>query len=826
MKQFIQLVLLLMIGLSLSVTQAQIIESFDSDISLDTTYQISTEGFPSRMDFTLNTTDFMEGTGAGEADIVIGAFHEWGSYAQLIKRVPEGEPLFDWSISDSLAIWIKVLSAPTIPANMVFRIHIADQPSPGDPVEEYIYEHATVLDQVGDWFELKLPLKILSTDGSMTPNDTGFVIFPTGWGGGSYNNNQFDSTKIVGFNISAITSGYTPGTNIPADSLVVIFDGFRRFGLKAVSAIIFNGIAFPSHVSEIWAWGQSTIEVETGAGPEPNTNAVKWVQGNEWGNGWTGMGTTINPPFNLAGAWGVDSVKFKLKCEDGVGALRIQFEGGAGKVGTVFQPMTDNQWHSYSFALREMVYQDGTSDFDSSNVHVVGMMAEGSGIAGKIIYLTDWWTGNPVFDVIPPPPPQNVDAFAGDKQNIVTWDDVPGETGEKYDVYYSKYPITDLTSTQVEVVKFNIPENNQLATHLLFAPVTNQDVTYYYAVICKDASGNKSEISVNSDPVTNTAKGVTTISLNAPNFVADGDMSEWQSITPFRMFPSDGSGHIVTNTTISGDDDLSVNAWVAVDENYLYVAFDITDDIIVPNAQALSYLNDCPDIFLGLYNWHGAPHTTLRRGNEPDYHFRFAYNKVILDGLADSIAGLGTDYYWGERFPSGYNVEFRISWTDLAAIGNDNVFAPLEGMRIPIDYSINDADATNEREGILCYSVNNEDQSWGDVSRWAHTWIGALWDPVGVEDEIPIVNEYRLAQNYPNPFNPSTRIQYSLKESGFVTLKVYDVLGREVSTLISQEQNAGIHTVVFDASDLSTGIYFYKLESGSYVQVNKMILLK
>ena len=84
-------------------------------------------------------------------------------------------------------------------------------------------------------------------------------------------------------------------------------------------------------------------------------------------------------------------------------------------------------------------------------------MAEESGIAGKVIYITDWWTGNPEFDVVPPSAPLNVSAFAGDKQNIITWDDVPGETGEKYDVYYSENPITDIANA--EVVKFNIAEN-------------------------------------------------------------------------------------------------------------------------------------------------------------------------------------------------------------------------------------------------------------------------------------------------------------------------------------------------------------------------------
>lgn len=804
----------LMAGTFVSQAQ-QVVDNFDSS-AVNNFYLKINEGAPTTMIYTDNHTDFVEGTGSLTADVKVGAFHDWGSYAELQHAAPEGEYL-DFTGFDSLSIWIKVYEPATAPANMVFRIQFRDQPTPSDPVEQYVYENIATLDAATGWYNLRLSLGQVESDGSVNPNDQGFVITPSSWGLPK-NNEILDYDKILTYGLTVVT------TVNAADSVLVGFDNMEMFSPKSLPAIVFNGIAFPAYVTT-WAWGQSTIEVVTGAGPLPNTNAIKWVQGDEWGNGWTGIGTTIAPPFDLAVAWQQDSVQFKLKCEDGVGPLRMQFEGGGGKVGTVFTPTTDNQWHDYKLALRDMVYQDGTTGFDSSAVTTVGIMAEASAIAGKVIYITDWWTGNPTFDVVPPSPPLNVSAFAGDKQNIITWDDVPGETGETYSVYYSENPITDVTN--VEVVKFNIPENNQLASHLLLSPVTDQNVTYYYAIVCKDASGNQSIVSNNSPAVTNLAKGVTTISLNAPVFVADGDLAEWQSITPFRMFPSDGSGYIVTNTTISGDADCSANAWVAVDATYLYVAFEVFDDIFVPDAQSSSYLNDAPDIYLGLYDWRGAPHTSYRRGAEPDYHFRFAYNRVLMDNLGSvTVDTLGENYYYGEAFGSGYRVEYRISWVDLAVVGNDDVFAPVEGYRIPIDFAINDADATNSREGILTYSINNEDQSWGDVSRWSHTWIGALWNPVSVENEGQHVSEYALTQNYPNPFNPSTQIKFALKESGFVTLKVYDALGKEVATLVKGDYASGSYNVSFDASGLSSGIYFYRLETGSFVQTNKMMLLK
>ena len=87
--------------------------------------------------------------------------------------------------------------------------------------------------------------------------------------------------------------------------------------------------------------------------------------------------------------------------------------------------------------------------------------------------------------------------------------------------------------------------------------------------------------------------------------------------------------------------------------------------------------------------------------------------------------------------------------------------------------------------------------------------------------------EYQLAQNYPNPFNPATIISYTLPYDGYVTLKVYDVLGREVKTLTNGFQQAGIHNINFDASGLNSGVYFYKMEAGNnFSSIKKMILIR
>jgi hypothetical protein len=86
--------------------------------------------------------------------------------------------------------------------------------------------------------------------------------------------------------------------------------------------------------------------------------------------------------------------------------------------------------------------------------------------------------------------------------------------------------------------------------------------------------------------------------------------------------------------------------------------------------------------------------------------------------------------------------------------------------------------------------------------------------------------KYSLNQNFPNPFNPSTNISYQLPFSGQVALKIYDVLGKEVATLVNEEKPAGSYQVNWNASNLSSGIYFYRLHTGSFVETKKMILLK
>lgn len=97
---------------------------------------------------------------------------------------------------------------------------------------------------------------------------------------------------------------------------------------------------------------------------------------------------------------------------------------------------------------------------------------------------------------------------------------------------------------------------------------------------------------------------------------------------------------------------------------------------------------------------------------------------------------------------------------------------------------------------------------------------------VSVEGEFDTQNNFNLTQNYPNPFNPATMIKYTIPERSFVTIKVYDALGNEISTLVNEEKLVGNYEVEFNASSLPSGTYFYQLKTENYIETKKMVLSK
>lgn len=130
--------------------------------------------------------------------------------------------------------------------------------------------------------------------------------------------------------------------------------------------------------------------------------------------------------------------------------------------------------------------------------------------------------------------------------------------------------------------------------------------------------------------------------------------------------------------------------------------------------------------------------------------------------------------------------------------------------------------------GYYAYGVGNvKNERIFPGTDW-HIDLLISYNITGLNDEVTnqTPEEFLLSQNYPNPFNPVTKIGYQLPINSSVTLKIYDVLGNEIETLVNKEQNSGRYEVEFEASKLTSGVYFYQLKSGSYLETRKMILMK
>jgi hypothetical protein len=149
-------------------------------------------------------------------------------------------------------------------------------------------------------------------------------------------------------------------------------------------------------------------------------------------------------------------------------------------------------------------------------------------------------------------------------------------------------------------------------------------------------------------------------------------------------------------------------------------------------------------------------------------------------------------------------------------------YSPVKGDSLYGKTILNQGDKFTYIQGILYYSFNQYKLVPRNDGDYGTRQIATAVKQAG--SEIP--KAFALSQNYPNPFNPSTKIEFDLPVSGIVSLKIYNILGQEVASLANGQYAAGHYTVQFDASHLSTGMYFYRLQSGSSVAVKKMLLIK
>jgi M6 family metalloprotease-like protein len=190
---------------------------------------------------------------------------------------------------------------------------------------------------------------------------------------------------------------------------------------------------------------------------------------------------------------------------------------------------------------------------------------------------------------------------------------------------------------------------------------------------------------------------------------------------------------------------------------------------------------------------------------------------IVYRALADNMNQLPGPYY--VRAALEIDANSPAEYVDLQIIGEPSELYGQEGYEpFPLRYRVVAVDKHND------YSVPSDFATAKGLKPEGSSIDPGSGDKISSNNGLP--KEYNLFQNYPNPFNPVTNIQYDLPKEGLVSLKVYDLLGREVKSLVNEFKQAGSYIVSFDGSELSSGIYFYRLESGNFVQVKRMVLIK
>lgn len=755
----------------------------------------------------------------------------WGGYAKFEHFNPDSDATYDFSLFDSISFRIYNASKASITNRVHLRFEMYDVSDAAngnatyDGAEtEFYYSFQNALDMDPGWNEYKIGLTMDEAGGVLYDN----MFHLNGWAGikGNY---TLDKDKIKGFAFEISVNGAGEGDAVSGTFYI---DQIQLFSPGENPVIFFNGRDYAFDVTP-GLWGNSAAEVVDGAGYTPETNAIKWTVSGEWSGYFMGL----DKPRNLGYVWDTDSLHIKMKVPAGTGAFRIWFEDANDAVGKSyysFDPAVwnwDGEWRVVSLPIAETFTTPDPFYADSSNIKNLVFMTE-AGFSSAEIYFDDVWTGEVVIDVIPSDPPTNVSAVpqTTENYNLVIWADVPGESDESYDVYASSEPITDITAAGVYHVAYGVAGDVQSATHYLLSPGESVNLHWYYAVTCTDNFGNVSEPGLSPASYSNTAKAVGFVSLDVPdNVVVDGDLSEWTSskVVPFVMDPNN---FYITTAHVGGaiddGDDLTGTLYMAVDSNYLYIAADVIDNEYV-FAGGNWWEQDVVEVFIGLYEHPVNKHTSISRGAEPDYKFVFNENEMWLDvsGSSPIVNADTSNYFFEDLGGVDYTFEAKIS-LDSILIGKDARFYPEEGMMIPITMTFHDKDLLDGTSGNLGYSPLDKDNAWQTNHVWMHTWIGSESFVSVEEDNSNVATSFELKNNYPNPFNPSTTIAYSIPAASNVKIEVFNVLGQKVYTAVNAKQDAGNHKVTFNAKDLASGIYFYRLKAGNFSQVKKMMLMK
>jgi len=235
--------------------------------------------------------------------------------------------------------------------------------------------------------------------------------------------------------------------------------------------------------------------------------------------------------------------------------------------------------------------------------------------------------------------------------------------------------------------------------------------------------------------------------------------------------------------------------------------------------------------------WFGTNNTRVYKST--DYGMTWTYGATTGSTNSYSVAFNGSTGFTGQSVTLK-SADGGDNWSSVTLPGTGTAYAFTGGITDQFWYcrgsniynsTDNGANFTSQYAGTGTYQDMSIALDGTTIRGWAVTSSGgiAMYNATligitGNQNEIP--SSYALMQNYPNPFNPTTTIRFSIPKSGVATLKVYNILGKEVATLFDGNLTAGSYNINWNASSYASGVYFYRLQSGDFVQTKKMILVK
>lgn len=528
--------------------------------------------------------------------------------------------------------------------------------------------------------------------------------------------------------------------------------------------------------------------------------------------------------------------------------------------------------------------EDLWEEFEWGNIKAFGLHFDHNAGGGPV-YIDDMYIGTESTDIsvaVEPAGPLSTAAFSPNgPTNLITWNSVDGAGG--YNIYLSQDPINDTSSEGVFLIATADADATSFEHHFENPHPSLRPIQAYYAATTVSQFGVENpDISASSGLISNPELApqawIVQLSEDEAGTLYDNLVAGIVSpegfpagTRPFKI--NEERGFVPGDAGVpENDEDQSAQVWMGYsDLNELFVYAEITDDVVTfgedPVAGGDTWQYDALEFAFGNYDVrdldgggiiNGTPHLTFGRGDEPDYQFRLTgavdaegnivstnLHTATVPGTPDSLrnfdniqgSGMAVDYMDDGAGKTGAVT----GWKVLALIpldgiqfeaNNDVVLAPpaADELRlIPFTIALDDNDGSGrEHQPIWTNKWNTTNAWWNTPAQWLTAAMAGSGVATSTEDEAEVPEGFALEQNYPNPFNPSTNIRFSLANTDKVTLAVYDVLGQRVATLVDDESmTAGQHTVSFDARDLASGVYLYRLKAGTqFVQSRQMLLVK